>query len=218
MPRSSPDSATVSPPIRWRASASGGRRVQGGADLLDEARPDDRLGRDEVDEPLAGLLARGERLAEQVLDVQDLDAALAHPGDELVVLPLGALDPQHVVEQQLVVVVRGQPLQAELGPVDDDRAELADLRVHAERRHQTFLLRNDLRAAAPVDESVDLLERADGGALPGRRHEFDRGVDLRAHRAGRQVHRVELGRRRPPDARLCAACPSRGRPRRRRWP
>ena len=78
------------------------------------------------------LVAGGQRLAQQVLDVQDLDAALAHPRDELVVLPLRPLDPQDVVEQQLVVVARGQPLEAEVRPMDDDLAELADLRVHTE--------------------------------------------------------------------------------------
>ena len=52
------------------------------------------------------LVAGRERLGEQVLEQEDLDAALAHPGDELVVLVLGALDPQHVVEEQVVVVGR----------------------------------------------------------------------------------------------------------------
>ena len=66
---------------------------QAGAHRLNEAGPDDRLGRDELDEPATDLLAGGERLGQQVLDVEHLDSALAHAGDELVVLPLGALDP-----------------------------------------------------------------------------------------------------------------------------
>ena len=49
--------------------------------------------------------------------------------DELVVLPLGALHPQHIVEQQVVVVGGGQPLQAELRPVDDDLAQLANFGI-----------------------------------------------------------------------------------------
>jgi hypothetical protein len=48
------------------------------------------------------------------------------------VLPLRPLDPQDVVEQELVMVARGQPLEAEFGSMDDDLAELADLRVHTE--------------------------------------------------------------------------------------
>ena len=65
----------------------------------------------------------------------DLDAPLAHPGDELVVLPLRALDPQDVVEQQLVVVAGGEALQAEVGTMDDDPPQLAHLGVDAERSH-----------------------------------------------------------------------------------
>ena len=106
VPRSRPDSATVRPPIRWRARASGARPDRHAPTALDEAGPDDGLGRDELDEPAADVLAGGERLGQQVLDVEHLDAALAHPGDELVVLPLGALDPQDVVEEELVVVGR----------------------------------------------------------------------------------------------------------------
>ena len=49
--------------------------------------------------------------------------------DKLVVLPLGALDPQDVVEQQVVVVGRGQALEAEIRPVHDHLAELADFGV-----------------------------------------------------------------------------------------
>jgi hypothetical protein len=104
-------------------------------DRLDEADPDDVLRRHEIGQPLTGVLACGDRLAQQVLDVENLDAPLARPRDELVVLSLGPLDPQDVVEEQLVVVARRQPLQAEVRAVDDDLAELADLGVDAERCH-----------------------------------------------------------------------------------
>src|SRR5262245_45811789 len=39
----------------------------------------------------------------------------------------GALDPEHVIEQQLVHVGRGQPLQLEIGSMQDDLLELPDL-------------------------------------------------------------------------------------------
>ena len=65
--------------------------------------------------------------AEEVLQQEDLDAALAHPRHELVVLVLRALDPQHVVEQQVVVVGGRQPLQAELRAVDHHLSQAADL-------------------------------------------------------------------------------------------
>ena len=51
--------------------------------------------------------------------------------DKLVVLPLGALDPQDIVEQQVVVVGRGQAFEAEIRPVNDHLAELADFGVNA---------------------------------------------------------------------------------------
>ena len=131
-PRSSPDSRDGQAADEVARERVGRERRQAGLDVLDEARSDDGLRGHERDDPAASLLAGGQRLAQQVLDVEDLDAALAHPRDELVVLPLGALDPQDVVEQQLVVVARGQPLEAEVRPMDDDLAELADLRVDTE--------------------------------------------------------------------------------------
>jgi hypothetical protein len=85
---------------------------QAGLHILDEGRADDRCRAHQPDEPVAHRIVGCERLAQQVLDVQDLDPALAHAGDELIVLPLGALDPQDIVEQELVMVGRGQPLEA----------------------------------------------------------------------------------------------------------
>jgi hypothetical protein len=49
---------------------------------------------------------------------------LQHPGKGIVLL-LGPPGPQHVVEQQLADVPRGQPGQLQAGPVHDDLAELA---------------------------------------------------------------------------------------------
>ena len=89
--------------------------------------------------------------------------ALAHPRDELVVLVLRPLDPQHVVEQQVVVVGRGQPLEAELRPVDHHLAQLADLGVDSERlpSFSFSLCRRDQAAttwvpAVAVDDLLDL--------------------------------------------------------------
>ena len=129
---SSPDSATVRPPMRCRASRSGGKALERGAHIIHQRRADDVLRRDELDQPAASGVVGPERLGQQILDVEHLDAALTHPSDELVVLPLRALDPQDVIEQQLVVVGRGQPPEAEVRPVDDDLAQLADFRVDAE--------------------------------------------------------------------------------------
>ena len=113
--------------------------------------------------------------------------------DELVVLVLGPLDPQHVVEQQLVVVRRREPLQAEVRTVDHHLAQLAHLGVHPEVSSSPFLLASPrsrtLVPARPVDDLLDVGERADRGALAGRLDEAGGGVDLRPHRPGREVRR-----------------------------
>ena len=105
------------------------------AHLVDQREADRELRGGHLDQPAPPLVAGRERLPEQVLEQEHLDTTLAHPRHELVVLVLRALDPQHVVEQQVVVVRRGQPLQAELGPVHHHLPEPAHLRVDAECRH-----------------------------------------------------------------------------------
>ena len=105
-PRSSPASATVRPPIRWVARSVGREPGEQRPHLVDE-RPAHRvLGGHELDQPQPRLVAGRQRLGQQVRQQEHLDAAGAHLGDELVVLLLGPLDPQHVVEEQLVVVRR----------------------------------------------------------------------------------------------------------------
>ena len=54
----------------------------------------------------------------------DPHALVAKRLGERVVLLLGLLGPQHIVEQQLADVPRGQPGQFQAGPVHDDLAEL----------------------------------------------------------------------------------------------
>ena len=156
----------------------------------------------------------GERLAQEVLDVEDLDAALAHPGDELVVLPLGALDPQDVVEQQLVVVGRGQPLEAEVRPVDDDLAQLADLGMDAECRHGWVLLQDRWSVAAttlvppvPATRSSICSSEPMAARLPVAATNSAAADDLGPHRPGREVHRRELVGRDPVDAGLRRRAP-----------
>ena len=80
-------------------------------------------------------VAGSQRLAQQVQEEEHLHPAFAHGRDELVVLPLGAFHPQHVVEQQVVVIRRGQPLEAELRPMHDHLAQLADFGVDTKLFH-----------------------------------------------------------------------------------
>jgi hypothetical protein len=93
-----------------------------------------------------------ERLGQQLLEVEDLDAAVGQRIGERVVLLAGALDPQDVVEQQRVLVARGQALELEVGPVEDDTPQRADLRPDVEPRDGLSAhrrLRRSRRAARP---------------------------------------------------------------------
>ena len=61
---------------------------------------------------------------------------------ELVVLQLGPVGPQHAVEQQFAGVIRGEPLQLQLGTVQHDLPEPADLRINVE--HELSVRRMEL--------------------------------------------------------------------------
>ncbi len=101
------------------------------AQLVDEAQAH-LVGHDlVVEDPLLALGHR-HRLGQQVVHFHHLDAAVAHLGDEVEVVALGVLDPQHVVEQQLVAVGRRQARVRHPGRADHHLAQLADFRVHAE--------------------------------------------------------------------------------------
>jgi hypothetical protein len=60
-----------------------------------------------------------------------LDAAVAHLPDEVLVVAPGDLDPGELVEQQPVLVGRGQALVGQARRADEDLPQLADLRVDA---------------------------------------------------------------------------------------
>jgi hypothetical protein len=79
-----------------------------------------------LDDPLLRLGA-AERLGEQLFGKEDLDAAIAHRLHEHVVLGFGALYPQHIVEQQLFRIRRGQPAMLEARSVHNHPAQRADL-------------------------------------------------------------------------------------------
>ncbi len=73
----------------------------------------------------------GERLGQQVVQFEHLDAALAHLQHEVVVVLLRLVHPEHVVEQQIGAVARREPLVGEARPADEDRPQLADFTVDA---------------------------------------------------------------------------------------
>ena len=103
-----------------------------------EVDPDLPLVEHAVEHPLARLGDR-EHLGEQLLRVEDLHAPVAHDADEGVVLLLRALDPDHVVEQQLLGVRRRQPGVLAARPVHEHLVELAHFGSDAE-----LLSRSDL--------------------------------------------------------------------------
>jgi hypothetical protein len=87
------------------------------------------LGRDLViEDPLLGLGDR-HRFGEHVVHLDHFDAAVAHLLHEIEVIALGGLDPDHVVEQQPVVVRRRQALVRASRRADHHEAQLADFRV-----------------------------------------------------------------------------------------
>ena len=131
-------SRLVMPPIRNRASSGRAEPVHRLAQRVRRQRPVQPRVEDPVQHVVAGL-GDLQRLREQLAVVVHDDPAVAQRGGERVVLGLRLGHPEHVVEQQVGGVVRGQPLQLEVRPVQDDLAQQADLGVHMEHGSQTRL-------------------------------------------------------------------------------
>ena len=100
-------------------------------DLVDQAQPD-LIGHDlVVDDPLPGLRNR-HGLGEQIVHLHDIDAAIAHLLHEVEVIALGVVDPQNVVEQQLIAVRWRQSLVRPPRRANHDLVKLAHLGMDAE--------------------------------------------------------------------------------------
>ena len=111
--------------------------VQPGAQLV-QAGQRHRVGIDlAVEHPGAGLRIL-QRRCQEVVHLQHLDPSLAHHLAEAVVLRLGLVNPDDVVEEQVVAVVGRQPHVGQPRPADHDLAQPTDLRVDTEllRRHR----------------------------------------------------------------------------------
>jgi hypothetical protein len=65
------------------------------------------------------------------VQLDDVDLALAHLVDEVLMVALGVLDPEDVVEQQVVAVRRREALVGQPGRADQHLAQAADLGVDA---------------------------------------------------------------------------------------
>ena len=112
-----------------------GKLREHSAHIVDQRRTNGEVVDDSFDQLQPGVGTAQQRLGEQILEVKHLDSPLSHHADELVVLPPRPLDPQDIVEQQLVVVCRRQALEAQIRPVDDHLAEAPDLGVDAQVIH-----------------------------------------------------------------------------------
>ena len=85
--------------MRNSANRSGGKLGQPRPDLVGEPRADQIVGDLAVQQPVAGFGHRHD-VGEQILQFEDLDAAVDHLGDEVEVVAAGLLQPDDVVEQQ----------------------------------------------------------------------------------------------------------------------
>jgi hypothetical protein len=98
----------------------------------------ERAVRARVEHPVQDVVARLadlEGLREQIAVVVDQHPARAQRIGEGVVLGLGTRHPQHVVEEQVGGVVRGEALEFQSGAVQDHLPQAAHLGIHVEHRH-----------------------------------------------------------------------------------
>src|SRR5699024_6272409 len=70
-------------------------------------------------------------LGEQIVQLDHLDAPVSHLGHEVGVVALGILHPHHVVEEQFVVIGRGQSAVGKSRGTYEYLAQLAHFRMHA---------------------------------------------------------------------------------------
>ena len=97
-------------------------------------------------------LGQGHHLGEQVLQFEDLHTAIDHLGDEVEVVAAGLLQPDDVVEQQLVAVLRRQPLVRKSRCAHHDSPQPARLRPHSQLGFGRIHLR-----ALSIDHRTDRL-------------------------------------------------------------
>ena len=123
-------SSKVRPAISVRARSPGSRSESHSRSARARHRTEGGGARRGVDE-LGPRLGDADDVLEQVGQVHDDDAALAHDRREGVVLLPRALGPRDVVEQQLVHVRRRDPRELVARAVQQDAAQPPGLGVHA---------------------------------------------------------------------------------------
>ena len=106
-----------------------GQLLSQGAQRLGGAGAVGVLVDDSVQDVLPGF-GHLEGLGQQVAEVEHLDVAVGQNACELVVLLLGPLEPQHVIEQEVVLVLRSESEHLVAGSVQDDLAKLPDFGIY----------------------------------------------------------------------------------------
>ena len=150
-------------------------------DLVAEARADQIVGDLAVQHPVTGL-GHGHHVGEQILKLEHLHAAVGHLGDEVEVVAAGLLQPDDVVEQQLLAGLRRQPLVRESGRAHQDSPQPTRLRPHAQPgfrrvhrcalriRHRTDRLPVAINTTATTEVSATTATTARSGIVKaGRR-------------------------------------------------
>ena len=123
---SSRNSRLVIPPIRNLRQGLRVQRAEGLAQRVGRERAVQPRVEDVLEHVVPGV-GDLHGLREQLGVVMHDDAVVAQRLGERVVLGLRLGHPQHVVEEQLGGVLRGEPLQLQAGPVQDDLVQAADL-------------------------------------------------------------------------------------------
>ena len=94
--------------------------------VIDQTKAD-LIGNDlVVENPLSGLGDR-DRFRQQVVHLDDVDAAVAHLLHKVEVIAFGVVHPQHIVKQQRVAIRRREALISTAGRTDHHLPQLADL-------------------------------------------------------------------------------------------
>ena len=91
-----------------------GHLVHPRPDVGSQRRADQGVGDLALEQPGPGL-GELDHVGEQVVQLEHLDPVLGHLGHEVDVVTPRLVDPDHVVEEQLVAVVGGEPLVGEPG-------------------------------------------------------------------------------------------------------
>ena len=125
-------------------------------DLVAQARADEVIGDLAVQHPVTAL-GYGDHLGEQVLQLEDLDVVVLDLRHEIEVVASRLLQPDHVVEQQLVAVLRGQSLVGEPWCAHQDPPQLSGLGPDSQSgfgRHSTARFPVTSIATATTDVSA----------------------------------------------------------------